>query len=123
MMGGRSCHSLLILRGSLVSDAVFVNDGADESSVEHQKVVFPRPQMRSRHGVHKVQVLLAAIVHVVDVIGQDEMTVDYDSEDPHSVLIGKTRGPQLQLQVNCRCYAARNSTAMVYIVDTLNPHV
>jgi len=58
--------------------------------------------MRARHGAHQVQTLLAAIGHVLDVLGPRKMTVEDNSEELDAVLVEQARGPQLQRQMSCR---------------------
>src|SRR6218665_873869 len=99
-------HFLLFRRGTLVSDAAVVEDGANEGTVEHQEGVSRGPPMRARHGTHQVETLPAAIGHVLDVLGPREMTVENDSQELDAALVEQARGPQLQRQMGWRSSVA-----------------
>src|SRR6218665_1382450 len=92
-------HFLLVRRGTLVSDAAVVEDGADEGTVDHQEGVSRGPPMRARHGTHQVETLPAAIGHVLDVLRSLDMTVEDDSQELDAALVEQARGPQLQRQM------------------------
>ena len=68
-------HFLLGRRGTLVGNAAAVDDGADESTVDHKEGVSRGPPMRARHGTHQVKTLPAALGHELHVLRPREVTV------------------------------------------------